>query len=178
MEIRSKAEFFRLWQAGVLGYKLGTWDHPRDIPQHVPIVGFRQVGVAGGGRFEVCARAEAFRIAATWSAIGLRYVICEVAPDEKGTVQGEVCRGLGGWEGLLGLTPGIRMRDAIKRGLLRPLRGAAVLVVLETYMSPASRDDLDALLDLYPDATVEFTCFGDHDFERGRNTIFWEVRNY
>lgn len=46
-------------------------------------------------------------------------------------------------------------------------------------MDPSSQQDLDDLLDLYPDATIEFTCY---DIDLGvipnRNTIFWEVRNY
>lgn len=52
-------------------------------------------------------------------------------------------------------------------------------LIIERYMDASSRDDLEILLDFYPDATVEFTVF---DVNTGlfphRNTIFWEVRNY
>jgi hypothetical protein len=179
MEIRSKAEFFRLWNAGALGFKLRTWDTPEAaVASGVSLVGFRQVGTAGGGRFVMARRADIAAIAAQWRHDGIPYMICEAAPDEFGTLQGEVCRGTRGWEGLLGRCEGLRMRDAIARGLLRPVSGVAVLALLNACMSPPSRDDLDALFDLYPDATVEFTCYGEYNFERGRNTIFWEVRNY
>jgi hypothetical protein len=181
LEITSKAEFFRLWNAGALGYRLRTWDSYLDLAASdniPPIVGLRQIGAAGGGAFWVGSTSEVCGQISDWQAAGRRFMICEAAPDEKGTIQGEVCRGLRGWEGYLGLSTGLRMRDAMARGLLLPRSGATVLALLDLYMSAPSRDDLDALLDLYPDATVEFTCYGDHNFDRGRNTIYWEVRNY
>lgn len=180
-EIRSKAEFFRLWSTGMLGYKLRTWNSLAEFQaerNRPPVVGLRQVGAAGGGAFWVGPASQAFTTAEDWSSIGRRYVICEAAPDEKGTLQGEVCRTFRGLEGLLGYSRGLRMREALARGLLVPRSPVEIQVLLHSYMSAPSRDDLDALLDLYPDATVEFTCYGDHNFDRGRNTIFWEVRNY
>lgn len=181
MEIRSKAEFFRLWNSGALGYKLRTWDTYLDLAASdsiPPVVGIRQIGAAGGGAFWVGPTTEVAAQCAEWHAAGRKFMICEAAPDENGTIQGEVCRGLRGLEGYLGLSGGLRMRDAMARGLLRHRSYVETLALLDSYMSPSSRDDLDALLDLYPDATVEFTCFGSHNFDRGRNTIFWEVRNY
>jgi hypothetical protein len=181
MKITSKSEFFRLWNAGALGFKLRTWETLEALqaePNKPPIVGFREVGKAGGGKLEIEPVSEAPRIAAEWNAAGRRFMICEAAPDEMGTIQGEVCRTIRGLEGLLGFSNGLRMRDAIAAGLLKPRSASETLVLLRDYMSAPSRDDLEALLDLYPDATVEFTCYGSHDFERGRNTIFWEVRDY
>lgn len=180
MEIRTKADFFRLWTDGVLGFKLRTWEDPRDaVAAGVPLCGFRQLGVAGGGAFEMAERSDIMNVAEKWTAAGRKFMVCEAAPDQLATIQGEVCRGIRGWEGLLGrVINGKRMRDSIKDGDLTPRHGVVVLAMLDQFMAPSSRDDLDALLDLYPDATVEFTCYGDHNFDRGRNTIFWEVRNY
>lgn len=180
MTIDSKQEFFRLWNAGALGFKLRTWERPEDaVAAGVPLVGFRQLGASGGGAFEMCSLAQILSVAARWTAAGRHFMVCEAAPDERGTIQGEVCRTFRGWEGLLGpVVGGRRMRDSIRDGHLTPRTGASVVALLNIYLSPASRDDLDAILDLYPDATVELTAYGDHDFERGRNTIFWEVRNY
>lgn len=181
MEIRTKAEFFRLWNDGLLGYKLRTWDTLdayREASNRPSIVAFRQIGVAGGGAFAICENLTAVeQTAAEWTAAGRKFMICEAAPDEKATIQGEVCRTTKGLEGFLGASK-LRMRDAIARGILKPRTPVETKVLLDTYMSPPSRDDLDALLELYPDATIEFTCYGGHNFERGRNTIFWEVRNY
>lgn len=180
MQITTKTEFFDLWNKGVLGFKLRTWESPEDaLSSGVPSVGFRQLGVAGGGKFEIADPATILATASRWRSAGLRFMICESAPDERGTIQGEVCRGLGGWAGFLGpVVAGRRMRDSIRDGHITPRTPAETRFLLRTYLSPASLDDLDALLDLYPDATVELTAYGDHDFGRGRNTIFWEVRNY
>lgn len=180
MEITTKAEFFRLWTAGALGFRLRTWEHPEEaIASGVPLVGFRQIGVSGGGKFEMATNDQIVGVATRWDGEGRQYMVCEAAPDDHGTLQGEVCRTIRGWEGLLGpVVDGRRMRDSIRDGHLKSRTAIEVVVLLNSYMSAPSRDDLEALLDLYPDATVEFTCYGEHDFGHGRNTIFWEVRNY
>ena len=180
-QITSKAEFYRLWNAGALGYKLRTWDSIeafRDEPDQPPIVGLRQIGAAGGGAFWVGSTSEVWGQISDWQAANRKYTICEAAPDELGTLQGEVCRPAHvGWAGTMGLSRGLRMREAIAKGLLTPRSPAATRFLLKEYLSPASLDDLDAIFDLYPNATVEFTCY-ELNLDRGRNTIFWEVRNY
>lgn len=185
-EIKTKKEFYQLWEAGVLGNKLRTWRDPREAEASgVPLVGFRYSDPRGGGapwwgtapHGGIVARFNEI-VATGFDAQYL--VVCEAAPDEHGTLQGEVCRTVGGWHGLLGLSRGERMRDAIAKGLLRPVHGVTVVALLNHYMDPSSRDDLEALLERYPDATVEFTCYGDLHVGSTprRNTIFWEVRNY
>jgi hypothetical protein len=180
-QIRTKTEFFQLWEAGVLGNKLRTWRDPEEaVASGCPIIGFRQIGVAGGGKLAIVPAAQVQDIAQQWRAEGLRWMLCEAAPDEHATIQGEVCRGLGGWQGLLGLVVnGKRMRDSMRDGDLKPVAGVQVVDLLNRYMDPASRWDLDQLLDLYPDATVEFTCYTKEvGFLPSRNTIMWECRDY
>lgn len=71
------------------------------------------------------------------------------------------------------------MRATAAAGLFRSYSGSAVLALVDEFMDPASRTDLDALLELYPDATIEFACFPCAvGVIPSRNTIFWEVRNY
>lgn len=179
MEIRSKAQFFDLWNTGCLGFKLRAWDDPQAaVAAGVPLVGFRQIGTGGGGRFVMATRDHILETADQLTREGIRFMICEAAPDEQGTIQGEVCRTSRGLEGYLGMSTGLRMREAMARGLLTPRGYLETLALCRHFMSAPSFDDLEALFDLYPDSTVEFTCYGDHDFDRGRNTIFWEVRNY
>lgn len=180
MEIRTKTEFYRLWEAGCLGNKLRTWRTIEEaLDTEVPVMGLREIGKAGGGAFFVGQRSEVVNMVKDWTAWGRQFMICEAAPDEKGTIQGEVCRAPFGLQGLLGYSNGLRMREALARGVLLPRTGAAVLALLDKYMDPSSQDDLRAMLDLFPEASVEFTCYscllGDIP---GRNTIFWEVRNY
>jgi hypothetical protein len=180
VEIRTKAEFYRLWEAGCLGNKLRTWRDPAEAYRSgAPVVGFREIGKAGGGKLQIVCREAIVPTAHDWRMDGRAYMICEAAPDERGTIQGEVMRGVGGWRGTLGLSTGLRMREAAARGLLVPRAGAAVVALMDRYMDPSSRDDVEDLLELYPDAVVEFTCYecmvGSLP---GRNTIIWEVRNY
>lgn len=179
-QIRSKADFYRLWEAGVLGNKLRTW---RDVDQAfssgVTPIGFREVGKAGGGKLDIVDRSLLAETAARWRAESRTFVLCEAAPDQLATIQGEVCRTVGGWHGLLGrVFNGRRMRDSMAAGDLRPCQGVQVVDLLDRFMDPASRDDLNGLLEIYPDATVEFTCYSVDVGFLNRNTIFWEVRNY
>lgn len=101
------------------------------------------------------------------------------APNHLTTLVGEVCRSWRGLEGLLAAESKCGMRDAQKLHLLIPRTGATILGLLDRYMDASSRDDLEILLELYPDATVEFSCFSvDAGVLPNRNTIFWETRNY
>ena len=71
------------------------------------------------------------------------------------------------------------MRLAMAAGHMRHCSYATVNALLEKFMDPSSRGDLDALLELFPDATVEFSCFSINvGVFPGRNTLFWEVRDY
>ena len=179
MKIESKAEFYRLWTAGALGFRLRTWTNPADAyDSGVSPVGFRDL-VPGSRHFVIVERDDLLRTALEWRLLGRRFMICEAAPDEKATIQGEVM-GVGcSRRGLIGhVVNGKRMRDSLRDGDLKPQSPAACLWLLNTFMDSSSRNDLDELQDLYPTAVVEFTCYGDHDFGRGRNTIFWEVRDY
>ncbi|MFH1604430.1 MAG: hypothetical protein ABIH03_11050, partial [Pseudomonadota bacterium] len=162
VKIESKAEFFRLWRAGVLGNRPRAWETPEEaVASGVPVVAFREAG-RPGGLHEFVERDRVMAAAEAWRVAGRTFSLDETAPDDHVTLQGEVCRRYDGWHGYLALRSGLRMREAMGAGLMRPLRGAAVLALLDAYLDPSSRDDLDALLDLYPDAVVEFACY-DHD---------------
>jgi hypothetical protein len=180
VEIKTKTEFFKLWQAGLLGNRLRIWDEPEQVPGGVPIVGLRQIGVAGGGKFAAGPLDEMRAEAAAWRAAGRRYMVCEAAPDDRATIQGEVQREVGGLRGFLAwpVKDGKRMRDSMRDDAV-DVTGLRVKLLLDHYMDPSSRADLDALLEHYPDSVVEFTCYSCLvGFIPGRNTIFWEVRNY
>lgn len=107
----------------------------------------------------------------------------ETAPDDRATLQGEIRRGAFGWE-FFGAERSredfgrmIRMRDALR--VARSYQGLIVLFLLRKHLSPPSYDDLMELVDLFPDAVVEFSAYDRELGERrGRNTIIWEVRNY
>jgi hypothetical protein len=177
--IRSKIEFFRLWELGVLGNRNHLfYDEYEAALSGFNEIGFRQIGVPGGA-WEKVPWYEAPNTAKKWRDAGRIFVMDSGADDPAMTLQGEVCRTFRGLEGYLGLAHGLPMRKAMAAGYMTARTGAEVKVLLNTYMDPSSQDDLDALLELFPDATVEFTCF-NHDIGviPGRNTIFWETRDY
>lgn len=182
MEIRSKREFFDLWRAGVLGNRTplySTLDEAFASGERQ--IGFREIGKGGGGAWARSKdRLEARCIYAMWVAQGRKFIMDSNVPNERSTLQGEVCRTFRGLEGYLAVGYGLPpMRISMAQGLLKPVTAATILVLTRKYMDPSSQEDLDALLELYPEATIEFTCF-DCDVGNipGRNTLFWEVRNY
>lgn len=196
MIIPSKRKFFELWRAGVLGNRPLMWDTLEEALKHRPVVakfGFRELGKAGGGAWELAPRAESPLVYDRWKQAGRRFVIDGSVPNDHSVAQGEVCRTEHGLQSFLCVRPEFVVRwpfAELKPGL-SPMRitmaaemhrhrdALETKLVLDQIMDPSSRDDLDMLLELYPDATVEFTCF---DINVGviphRNTIFWEVRNY
>lgn len=193
-EIRSKQQFFSLWEAGVLGNRTRLWRDPlaawywgRDtnlssetMPDDLPEIGFREIRKgAGAGKWEKVPWHRVLVTADQWRAEGRKFVMDDGAPDSKRTLQGEICRTYRGLEGYLDTVGQLPMRPAMAAGHMRHCTGATVLALLDRFMDPSSRDDLDALLELYPNATIEFSCFSVNvGVFPGRNTLFWETRNY
>lgn len=182
MEIRSKAEFYKLWQAGVLGNRTQLFTTLKQaMDSGAPTVGFREIGRAGGGMWERSdTRQQIPEIHARWLATGRPFIMDDGVPNNRSTMQGEICRTHEGLQGYIAtgyaLLP---MRRTMAAGLHKHYSRLEVRLLQQRYMDPSSREDIDALLDIYPDATVEFTCF---DVNVGnipnRNTMIWEVRNY
>lgn len=193
--IRNKRDFFELWEKGLLGNRPPLWRNIDEVPWSTQRVGFREIGKAGGGAWTLVNRIEAERIWDEWRSLGRTFIMDGSVPNDHSTMQGEICRTYRGLESYLAvrdiMISGTRlnlqppkqgmppMRETMKLGWHWHRGGAATLALLDRHMDPSSRDDLNELLELYPDATVEFTCF---DIDTGnipnRNTIFWEVRNY
>jgi hypothetical protein len=212
MKIASKRQFFGLWRDGVLGNRtLLTEDLGEALSWKTKHIGFREIGRAGGGAWELAPVKDAYVVFARWKQAGRTFIMDGGVPNDKSTMQGEVCRTEKGIESFLcvrdiivkdfqfiamhqyregldipdtvkefleskGLPP---MRQSIARGLHQHRGYLETRMLLARYMDPSSRDDLDALLDLYPDASIEFTCFSVNvGVFPARNTIFWETRDY
>lgn len=180
MQIRSKAEFFRLWEAGVLGNRTNLWRDPNDaFISGAPEIGFREVGKSGGGAWTKVPRMDVYATAADWHKLGRNFIMDDGCPDEHRGLQGEICRTYRGLEGFLDVGGGLPMRSAMAAGHFRSYSPTEVLALVEQFMDPSSKDDLFLLLDQYPDATIEFSTFRvDVGVFPNRNTLFWETRNY
>jgi hypothetical protein len=92
-------------------------------------------------------------------------------------IQGEVTRAPGGLYLRYDTTPSLKMNEAMR--VAKDAFGLRAKLLLDHHLWPSSRDDMDALLDLYPGHVIEFSA---HDCACGdqphRNTLFWEVRRY
>lgn len=180
MQIKSKQEFYSLWIAGVLGNRPAVFtDVHEALKLGAPTVGFREIGKAGGGAFELVPRDKALETAQRWQAAGRKYCLDSAVPNPAVTLLGEVCRTERGLQGFLGVRTGMHMRASIAAGLLKHRGYLETKVLMDHFMDPASRDDIDTFLELFPDATIEFACFPMNvGIIPGRNTIIWEVRDY
>lgn len=181
VNIRNKAQFFELWKAGVLGNRTNLWDSVYEaIEDRATSFGFRQIGKTGGGAWtRVNTPAEAIEVSNEWRSLGRKFIVDDGCPDDKRILQGEICRTYKGMEGFLDTTSKLPMRQAIAAGHMKHCSYGTCIGLLNRYMDPSSRDDLDQLLELYPDAAIEFSCFSVNvGVFPNRKTIFWEVRNY
>lgn len=191
-EIRSKRQFFELWEAGVLGNRTRLWRTPDDAWQWVktkktridspePMIGFRELrrpGTTGAGKWEKVPWYQMWSAAERWRAEGRDFIMDDGAPNELTTLLGEVVRTERGMVGYLARVA-LPMRQALTPEYARQYSYLETRLLLERYMDPSSRDDLDAIFELFPDAAVEFACFSVNvGIFPGRNTLFWETRNY
>jgi len=103
------------------------------------------------------------------------YYFCEAAPDSMLTLQGEVQRGLTGLD-LRYSTKRYNMRKAFELET-KHISGVGALYLLQKHLWPTSYDDLQILLDWFPDHVIEFAAFAVAlGSVPGRNTVIWEVR--
>lgn len=180
MIIQNKRTFYRLSKMGVLGNRSPMYDTIGDALNSIsPNIGFREMGKAGGGAATIVHRSFARSMYNQWKQRGRSFIMDGAAPNHRTTLLGEICRTTMGWEGFMAVEPRMAMRPAISLGLLKPQRGLRVKLLIDKFMDPSSRDDIDQLFELYPDSTIEFSCFdtlvGDL---KARNTLIWEIRNY
>lgn len=180
MKITSKSEFFKLWKLNVLGNRTNLWDNEIDaFDSGKPEIGFREIGKAGGGAWEKVPRDQVLDTAEYWRSQGRKFVMDDGCPDWCRTLQGEICRTHRGLEGFLDTTGKLPMRPAIAAGHMKSYSYVMVSYLLNKFMDPSSRDDIEMLLEMYPEATIEFSSFSiDVGVMSNRNTLLWEVRNY
>jgi hypothetical protein len=101
----------------------------------------------------------------------------ESMPDERIVMQGEVLLSENHYELTYSCARGLSMREALENA--QSARGLRAKMILAQYLDPASLDDLQVLLAMYPDSVVEFSTYECNVGNiAGRNAIFWEVRNY
>jgi len=186
MEIRHKRDFYALWRAGLIGNYIRTWESLDEaLASGVPEIGFREVS-RGGGWWELAKREHARDVADRWESVGRRYILDEGIPNWKVTMQGELVRTHEGLRGFIALASRVAyghfglppMRISIANGMHENYTYAQTRALMTRFMDGTSRDMVDDLFELYPDAAIEFATFTCNVGVLRCNTLIWEVRNY
>lgn len=180
----TKADFYRRWQAMEFGNRIRMWpdlssllaDGYRGkvtVRSKVP-GGFCQYGV------QFIDVERVVRYLACISHLGEGdFAMNESAPDALLLWQGELLHHgpLGGYY-IYGSPARLPMRQALKESGTEH-RGLAALGRLKAYCNANGYDMLMELLDLYPDAVVEFSAYGKNvGVLPNNNVIVWELREY
>ena len=141
----------------------------------------RYQGPGGNGPCVVTSIAQLPHVRRNWNATGIKdahIYYCETANDQRLLIQGEILNR----SDMLFFCNTIKapMRQALKPES-KPfyLHGLSTRSVLKATLSPQSYNDLDLILNWWPDHVIEIGIF---DYCLGklphRNALIWEVRQY
>lgn len=170
MTVDTKSEFYRLYHAGHFGPHFRTWDRIDEVPDGTR-VNVRSKLRAGMFRYGLTKEEAREHVQGLTD-----YALNEPAPDDLLLIQGEVCYTIEGLA-LFYSTEKTTMRKAMQMGI--QVYRLVAQALLKKFLWPASYDDLLELFERFPDSVIEFGAYncqiGDWT---GRNTVFWEVRNY
>lgn len=165
-----------------LGNRLQYWERAEDIPSDFSgLVMVRALTSKDhGGASPVLTPAQVR--ARSWNPKEFRFNEC--APDDRATLQGYVRN----FSGTLHLdawirkpgkryAKGYRMKEVLR--WFRHYEDLQARLILKEHLCLADFEDLEQMLFLFPAHVVELTAYScDVGWARGRNTIFWELRNY
>lgn len=179
-----KATNHRRYAEGFYGNKLRVWSRAELLKSgYKGLVALRYNGRAGGTNYpKYCTLVgvpEALELFNEWVRLGAKPDLIffgEAAPDHDLLIQGELMQSAEHYA--LFWTRSTRTdRGAFETA--QQTYGLRALALLRTHMTPASFEDVQELLDLFPDHVIEFSTYRyTLGCCRGRNTIVWEVRNY
>lgn len=182
MEIKTKEQFYRLYEMGIFGNRALAWDSYDEL---VKSSWKGDVCIRGKGipRTEVKYNipfGEVRRVVDSMLEKGIPESILrfnQSMPDHALSIQGEVMDYVKGF--YLTYTEAKKPMNEGFRIDTKFLDGLNARMILKGRMDPSSFRDLEALFEIYRDSVIEFStyevCVGDIP---GRNTVFWEVRNY
>lgn len=180
MDILTKKSNYELYERGLYGNKLRTWDNIHIFREsgYIGSVTIRYKGINGGS---YCCydckdiEPEVKRFISEGADIEL-FTFNESAPDERLIIQGEFTHGTSGYQLFYSLKKG-KMRDCLKEGISET--GIKAKLIMQHLLSPNSFSDIMELIDIYPDHVIEFSTYNKSLGNCSqRNTIIWEVRKY
>ena len=184
---KNKSEFKRMWQNGLLGNKIRSFDTVKEIfdsDYNGPVTIRHKERNSPLCQYYV----DQFCLQEIFDDLRKgksesEFFFNESAPDDKLVMQGEVTRTSSGWH-LFCSTEKLPMRKALAGKQAKHYSGAQVLPVLKHYCNSKSYEMLMELFDIYDkncrgDCVIEFSCYSIKVGEMPyHNTIIWEVRDY
>jgi len=173
-DIKYKSSQNRLWRLGCFGNKLRTWSTPDEVPDHYKtgnLLSMRHNKPQGKFLYRLWWE----DIRRLWTP---DYYIMESIDDTNRIVQGELYTTVRGWEFWYSFKQG-PLGTVTRSSALKLMFGFQVQLYLQQIMYPLSYENLQELINQYPNAIIELSIFNQAVGDTpGNNTIFWEVREY
>lgn len=174
----TKEEFYRRYHAGEFGNRPRTWDSlgallVSDFDGRVTVRSRRPGGPCRYG-VPVSALRDGLSLTDTADA-----TFNESMPDHLLTLQGNVWLGYDGVQLEYSTEPNVGHRQATSEPLVRRAARLEALALLRKHLWPSDLEELDELLQRFPEAVVEFSAYRTSvGVLPRRNAVIWEVRNY
>ncbi|MBI4116432.1 hypothetical protein HY449_01670 [Candidatus Pacearchaeota archaeon] len=184
-KILNKTECYALYESGFFGNKARTWNSYEEILKSEWKGGVCMRSKKGVSRKEVRYNIKIEDVPLHiehFQKIGIPEDMIsfnQSMPDRNLILQGEVMNYQGGIY-LFGTILKKPMNIALAEKSFI-LENDAAGPLLESRLSAESCRDLQNLLEVFPESVVEFSAYSipvGNLAETGRNTVFWEVRNY
>jgi len=182
MQLTSKAQSMGLYRQGLFGNHPRCWFNVDDLialgefPWSV-VFRYARYGCEAYRRYNLTWDQIPLAVAEIVAAGGSQQHITvnELMPDDRLTFQGEVTIDHGSWY-LFGSDEKTQMVPALRSG--REYHGVHALTILKTVMDQPSFDQLNHLIETFPDHIIEFSSYACAVGELGFNTVFWDVRAF
>lgn len=181
--IENKIEMYKLYSRGLFGNRLRTWQTPQECIEDNPgcLLGMRYAGTTTNWPVKIDFRVRDLpALVTTVVSQGFDYNMLRVSERSDDTlclVNGEIYRSDRHFD-LHYSTEKTWMRPALKTSPLYA-KGYKAKAVMEHFLDPTSWDDIQDLMDIYPNHVVEFTAFSRNvGICPHRNTVVWEVRKH
>lgn len=180
--IATKSEYLELAAGGRLGNQMPSWSSPEEaiasgysgavmIRDRTPNSPFMRPDVA---MEDVPSTIEHL---VSLGATREKLYLTHMTPGSRRRINGELWRSPSGLY-LNYSTSQAHLRKSLDESGRHAERSSA-MAILRATCDPDSVDDLMLLLDIYPDAVIEFTSYDSPvGTIPGRRVVIWEVRNY
>jgi len=170
---QNKVQHYELYLKGVYGNKPLAWRSGNEMwaaGYRGPCTIRGRVSDSGVSRRQYGVPAEKARYDTNF--------VNETMPDDELLIQGEFQQDIRHLYIHYSQIKGISNQQAMRSHGSEHAWGIKAREILKHYMDACSYDNVDRLLNLFPEGAVEFSTFRIPVGDLGWNTVFWEIRQY